>query len=572
MFEQHIAETRQFIQTRTIGNEPRIVFQAMLDSDVPQSLKQFFRMDILTWIQEERARLLNSPHFDYSDAGILSLFDEILSRSEPLAAFSREEFDTAIDKAIKLLFNYVCHPQWTLSKFIFDDKEHAHIDDILSMMSYFTDYPYYRAILEEFFASKNYLHFKRDKFEELLLMIDQELVKDYDSRHMAELAKPLFELFNIVPQLDEPRVPVEALSIFYEDKELKTIVDALDAEKNSRESMSMHELIMFLGEIDISIGMDISSIVHHHKVGRSLKDDDIPLGGTRSIIPPNDEIPQEPMFLEIPETPQPLQAVYEPDVPNPPMTSFLEDELPPVRLFDDDEVTSPLPMDDTLDNVFNDTTVLIPHDGDDAPAFIPGSGLDEPLDLPPLKLVEDEELPGVGEAAPRSLQDDLTDLRERLNRVLAPQSDIPINSEFEEEKPTSTMMEELLVEEPVAPPLPEIVEPPLPGPVVPPIPDIIMDEPPAMGATDEEALAPPAPNLPDLRSLIPDGDRKKFVKKLFKRNDITYEKAINDLNATAAWREASEKIDEVFVTNNIDTYSKYALRFTEFIYKRFETR
>ena len=100
------------------------------------------------------------------------------------------------------------------------------------------------------------------KFTDLVERIDHEVVRNFDSRKTAQLAEPLFELFNIVSGFDEPTAPVEALSMFYDDKNLSAIVERLDKERATRERLTMHDLVMLVAEADYTIGLDISSIIN----------------------------------------------------------------------------------------------------------------------------------------------------------------------------------------------------------------------------------------------------------------------------------------------------------------------
>jgi hypothetical protein len=72
--------------------------------------------------------------------------------------------------------------------------------------------------------------------------------------------------------------------------------------------------------------------------------------------------------------------------------------------------------------------------------------------------------------------------------------------------------------------------------------------------------------------MIPPSEKKKYIRKLFDKNDDAYERSIDALNAKPNWREASELIDELFFSNNIDMYSRVAVTFTDEVYKRYQKR
>ncbi len=73
----------------------------------------------------------------------------------------------------------------------------------------------------------------------------------------------------------------------------------------------------------------------------------------------------------------------------------------------------------------------------------------------------------------------------------------------------------------------------------------------------------------DLQQLISSSDKKKYMKKIFSRNEERYAQAIDMLNSKPTWKEASEYIDEIFLTNDVDMYSRVAVHFTDEIYKRY---
>ena len=89
--------------------------------------------------------------------------------------------------------------------------------------------------------------------------------------------------------------------------------------------------------------------------------------------------------------------------------------------------------------------------------------------------------------------------------------------------------------------------------------------------TDQEPL-PPADIHNDLYEEISDSDRKLFVKKLFRRDGQEFRKAVDELGRFRSWQEASHYLDELFVLNNVDPFSKEAVSFTDQIFTRYRTK
>ena len=72
-----------------------------------------------------------------------------------------------------------------------------------------------------------------------------------------------------------------------------------------------------------------------------------------------------------------------------------------------------------------------------------------------------------------------------------------------------------------------------------------------------------------IRSLISERMKKKFVKKIFRKDEQRYEQAIDTLNSFSTWSEAAREIGNIFIANEIDPYSSVAVKFTEVVHSRF---
>ncbi len=331
MFEQQIEETIASIKRSTIGENSSILLKSILEADIPASIKNYFNLDVKQWMKEEQDRLLTSPHFDYNDEQILHLFDEVRHQSKPYIRFSVEELTNTLDQAVKLQFNYLCRPQWTLSKFVFGEKETVTKDSIIEALDYFVDYEYYKLIIKEYLRSKNYDSMHKDRFEELISIIDNEVVKGYDSRKMAQLTQPIFQLFSRGGELETVLIPIEAVSVFYDDKNVSPIVERLDKEKERIPMLSLHDLTVLISEVDFSTSVDISNLVSKHlfpgrkqqtvespsetalsvEAAKSAVEAEIKLSAqSETVLPPTIVVP-EPVVIEE----QPLAPAFEPEAP-----------------------------------------------------------------------------------------------------------------------------------------------------------------------------------------------------------------------------------------------------------------
>lgn len=75
--------------------------------------------------------------------------------------------------------------------------------------------------------------------------------------------------------------------------------------------------------------------------------------------------------------------------------------------------------------------------------------------------------------------------------------------------------------------------------------------------------------LGDLNSLISRKQQKKFVKKIFRKQEQQYTEFLTLLNGTSSWKHASNLIDSFFYQQGINPYSKEALEFSDIVYNRY---
>lgn len=71
----------------------------------------------------------------------------------------------------------------------------------------------------------------------------------------------------------------------------------------------------------------------------------------------------------------------------------------------------------------------------------------------------------------------------------------------------------------------------------------------------------------NLDGLMPKGLKKKVIKNIFDSNEIEFAEFIKNLNKVKNWDEASLLLTDLFDRKNIQPFSKWAIKFTEFLYE-----
>jgi hypothetical protein len=75
--------------------------------------------------------------------------------------------------------------------------------------------------------------------------------------------------------------------------------------------------------------------------------------------------------------------------------------------------------------------------------------------------------------------------------------------------------------------------------------------------------------LPDLHGLIPEKDKARFVRKIFKKDRDYFDVIITSLNKISTWKEASLFLNRVFELNHLDPFADEVIAFTDAVQQRF---
>jgi hypothetical protein len=88
---------------------------------------------------------------------------------------------------------------------------------------------------------------------------------------------------------------------------------------------------------------------------------------------------------------------------------------------------------------------------------------------------------------------------------------------------------------------------------------------------EKPADAEPAPEiaLPDLRNLIGEKQRQKFIRHVFNKDQAFYFGVIATLNTLHTWDEAAAYLKQVYTINRLDPFSGVVVEFTDLVQQRF---
>ncbi len=142
------------------------------------------------------------------------------------------------------------------------------------------------------------------------------------------------------------------------------------------------------------------------------------------------------------------------------------------------------------------------------------------------------------------------------------------------EQPVGTSGPDVPTEMPELPssstPAPEAIHESVPAPATPVPRTVAAMVQPRVKIFDEDGIVEKkTTHLTDIRKIIDAAEQKKIVKKIFKKNEVAFAKALVELNKMKTWKDAAAYLDEIFIGNDIDPYSKDAERFADIVYNRY---
>jgi hypothetical protein len=92
---------------------------------------------------------------------------------------------------------------------------------------------------------------------------------------------------------------------------------------------------------------------------------------------------------------------------------------------------------------------------------------------------------------------------------------------------------------------------------------------PAESAGGTSAGQTGASELSDMHSLFSLAEQKMFTKKIFKKDEVSFREALDELNRISDWKEAAKYIENIFVANDVDPFSEEAILFTDRVQSRY---
>ncbi|MCL6098537.1 MAG: hypothetical protein M1391_08180, partial [Bacteroidetes bacterium] len=252
MFEREIKFIYDFNLNKINRLGPYFTFEQLSTTDIHPAILHYISAEIDYLVFEDRQNLLKNSVFDYSGEKINYHFNQITAELKKTKRFSSEYIAKLILHACSFTINYLIRPKWTLAKFVFDEADIKSTNEIKQILNYIYYYKYLTKILISYINAKKILSMNREEFEVLLNKADALGAESYLSAIISNALKSMAEFFNI-GEIKKFRVPLPAVELFLEEKELLQHLDVLNAEFGNDENskFNMYDYLKALNKVMI---------------------------------------------------------------------------------------------------------------------------------------------------------------------------------------------------------------------------------------------------------------------------------------------------------------------------------
>lgn len=236
MFEREIKFIYDFNLNKVNKLGPYFTFEQLLTVDLHPAILHYISAEIDFLVFEDRQKLLKNSVFDYSGEKINYHFGLITEELKKSKRFSLEYIAKLILHSTSFTVNFLVRPKWTLTRFIFDDIKHKTTNEIKQILNYIYYYKFLKKIIITYINSKKILSMNVEEFDELLHKTDKLSLDSNLSGVLSSSLISMAEFFNI-GQMQKTRIPITAVELFLEEKDLplhlQRITDTFGSDENA---------------------------------------------------------------------------------------------------------------------------------------------------------------------------------------------------------------------------------------------------------------------------------------------------------------------------------------------------
>lgn len=255
MLEQETDVIINTVSQRTIAGGEAVSVKDILAADIPYPVKTFFRADVETMLGEELRTFHKTSRFNFQQAEVQNLQDQINSIVVLHYSFRRTEFLQRLDECVHMLANFLIRPQWTLVNALFEHEESISSPILARLLRHFGSYEYLKNLITHYIRDKKVASFSKADFSALVSRLDGEYIRRKAGDEMARVMSPMFDFFDFPKNAGNKPLPLKALIRYFEDKGLNTVTSRLEGEASQgKQELALRELGQLLEDVRRSSG------------------------------------------------------------------------------------------------------------------------------------------------------------------------------------------------------------------------------------------------------------------------------------------------------------------------------
>lgn len=220
MFEKEI----KFIYDVTINRLKKAgnsyTLSQIQEAGVHPAIVHYISSEIDYLIYEDRQKLLKESVFDYYGEQIDNYFQKINEEIKKHKKFSFEYISKLVLQAVSFNVNYLCRPNWALSRFLFDNGNEKSVVEIKLILNYVYFYDYLRNVILSYLGKKNILSITKVEIDALFIKIDKAGIDSNRYSIIEAAVQGLSDFFNY-ESVNKTTLPFNAIEQWFIDKNIQ---------------------------------------------------------------------------------------------------------------------------------------------------------------------------------------------------------------------------------------------------------------------------------------------------------------------------------------------------------------
>ena len=240
LFEKEITEYASNI-ARAYTSDFVPLSTIQLEAGLPEGFRKYAEAEVDEMLDNEGIGESKTGKIDMSLPEVQTLFKEIRQLLKKSYRFSRDEFARLSNSYSSFLFDYIIMPRATIEKLLFKSGSEVDKFTVERASRLFVAYSYYqRAILEYIdFSGKGVID--KESWKKVHSRVDEHLISTLPSKG-STLTAALFDLFKFASGAE--KIPVEAVTLFFKDKQASEIVGWIESAKEVKNLKSVDPITL----------------------------------------------------------------------------------------------------------------------------------------------------------------------------------------------------------------------------------------------------------------------------------------------------------------------------------------